>query len=178
MEGLIRVENFVASLPFSRLTVTRGFITFSRDAPFEPKLDILAESDLRDYRITANIYGSARDPQLSLTSEPPLPQQDIISLLATGTTTSELTGSPDVLAGRAAVLLFQQISRKLFKGRGPVDNIPVLERFKLDIGAVDNRTGRQELSASFKLGENFYLVGDVDVTGEFAGRIRYLVRFR
>ncbi|RYD70784.1 MAG: hypothetical protein EOP84_26095, partial [Verrucomicrobiaceae bacterium] len=75
LEGLIRIENFVASLPFSRLTVTRGFITFSRDAPFEPKLDILAESNLRDYRITANIYGSARDPQLSLTSEPPCPSR-------------------------------------------------------------------------------------------------------
>ncbi len=178
LEGLIRVDNFVASLPFSRLNVTRGFITFSRDAPFEPQLDIQAESQIRDYRITANVYGSARDPQLSLSSEPPLPQQDIISLLATGTTTSELTGSPEILAGRAAVLLFQELSRKLFKNRGPTENIPILDRFKLDIGAVDNRTGRQELSASFKLGENFYLVGDVDVTGEFTGRIRYLVRFR
>lgn len=178
LEGMIRIDNFVASLPFSRLNVTRGFITFSKDAPFEPKLDLLAESRLRDYHISANIYGNAKDPQISLTSEPPLPQQDIVSLLATGTTTSELTSSPDVLAGRAAVLLFQELSSKVFKRRSPTENIPMLDRFNVDIGNVDNRTGRQEISTSFKLGENFYLVGDLDVTGEFAGRIRYLVRFR
>jgi hypothetical protein len=112
-----------------------------------------------------------------LTSEPPLPQQDIVSLLATGTTTSEL-GHSDALAGRAAVLVFQQLYRKVFKKRDPAEEQGLMERFEFDLGAVDNRTGRQELSAQFKLGENYYLVGDVDVAGEFTGRLRYLLRFR
>ena len=178
LDGTIHIENFVASLPFSKLSVNRGFITFSKDLPFEPKLDLAAESTLREYHIIAYIYGGAKDPQVSLTSEPPLPQQDILSLLATGTTTSELTGSSDVLASRAAVLLFQQLYRKVFKKKDPAENVPLLDRFSVDVGAVDNRTGREEVSAVFKLGGQIYLVGDVDVTGAFAGRVRYLVRFR
>ncbi len=178
LDGTVHIDNFVASLPFSKLNVTHGFVSFSKDAPFEPKLDLQAESTLRDYHITAYIYGGAKDPQLSLTSEPPLPQQDILSLLATGTTTSELTGNSDVLASRAAVLLFQQLYRKVFKKKDPAEGLPLADRFSVDVGAVDNRTGREEVSATFKLGEQLYLVGDVDVTGAFAGRVKYLLRFR
>ena len=177
LDGTVRVEDFVASLPFSKLSVTRGFIYFKEDAPFEPQLDLQAESTLRDYHVTAYIYGSAKDPQLSLTSEPPLPQQEIISLLATGATTSEL-GQGDALAGRAAVLVFQQLYRKVFKRREPAEEEGLMERFEVDVGSVDNRTGRQEISATFKLGENYYLVGDLDVAGDFTGRLKYLLRFR
>jgi hypothetical protein len=178
LDGTVHIDNFVASLPFSKLNITRGFVTFSKDAPFEPKLDLLAESALRDYHITAYIYGSAKNPQLSLTSEPPLTQEDILSLLATGATSSELTGSSDVLASRAAVLLFQQLYRKVFKQKDPTEGLPLADRLSVDVGAVDSKTGREEVSASFKLGSQFYLVGDVDVTGSFAGRVKYLIRFK
>ncbi len=178
LDGLVRVENFKATLPFSELEVTRGFITFSRDDFLRPTLDIMAQSRLRDYQINAYITGSPENPQLSLTSEPPLPQQDIVSLLATGATTSELTGGSNVLAGRAAVLVFEQLYRKVFKRQSGASKDPFLDRFDVDLGAVDSRTGRQELSATYRLGDNLYLVGDIDVAGEFTGRLRYLIRFR
>ncbi|MDB6175253.1 MAG: hypothetical protein JWL59_4564 [Chthoniobacteraceae bacterium] len=178
LEGTVSVENFVASLPFSKLSVTRGFIYFTPESPFEPLLDLQAESRLRDYRIDAYVSGSARDPQVTLTSEPPLQQTDIVSLLATGATASELTDNPDVLAGRAAVLVFQQLYRKVFKKREPTEQQLLTDRFDLDVGAVDNRTGRQEIAARFKLNEQLYLIGDIDVTGNFTGRLRYLLRFR
>src|SRR5690606_8722198 len=77
LEGLVRVDNFKATLPLSELDVTRGFITFSRDNFLQATLAIMAQSRLRDYQINAFIYGTPENPQLSLTSEPPLPQQDI-----------------------------------------------------------------------------------------------------
>ncbi len=178
LEGNIGIENFAASLPFSKLTVNRGNVYFTQDAPFQPLFDIQAESTVRDYRVDAYIYGPANDPQISLTSEPPLPQAEVVSLLATGTTTSELTGNSNVLAGRAAVLVFQELYHKVFKKREPIDEQSLFDRFNLDVGAVDNRTGRQEISARFKLGDQLYLIGDLDVTGNFTGRLRYLLRFR
>jgi len=56
-------------------------------------------------------------PEAVFTSEPPLPQEEIISLLATGATRAELTGNNNVLAGRAATLLVTQLYRKFFKKR-------------------------------------------------------------
>ncbi len=178
LDGSVRVDRLTASLPFSKLEVKRGFILFSRDAFLEPKLDLYAESQLRDYHINAYIFGSAKDPEVSLTSEPPLPQQDIISLLATGTTVAELTGNSDVLASRAAVLLFQSLYRKVFKKKDPTEGLPMHDRMNVEFGAADSKTGRQELSASFRLGNQLYLVGDIDVGGEFTGRVKYLLRFR
>ena len=113
----------------------------------QPKLDLTAESEIREYHINVYIYGSASDPKVSMTSEPPLPQEDIISLLATGTTISELTGNSEVLAGRAASLLFQQLYHKIFKNKAPGENVPVLNRFEVEAGNVDSRTGRQEIAA-------------------------------
>lgn len=178
LDGNVRIDDLVASLPFSKLEIQRGFVTFTEEAPFEPTLDIMAQSTLRDYRITAYVFGSATNPQISLTSEPPLPQEDIISLLATGATAGELTGSGDALASRAAVLLFQQLYRKIFKKNDPLENVPVLDRFDVEVGSVDQQTGRQEISASLQLGKDFYLIGDLDVAGQFTGRLRYLLRFK
>jgi autotransporter translocation and assembly factor TamB len=178
LEGNATIENFVATLPFSRLTVSRGLVYFTRDDPFNPKLDIQAASELREHNISVYIYGSANDPQTVFSSEPPLPQEDIISLLATGTTTTELASNPDVIAGRAAVLVFQKYYRKIFKRGEPSEQESFLDRFNLDVGGVDSRTGQQEVSAQFKLGEQFYLIGDLGVEGNVSTRLQYLIRFK
>jgi hypothetical protein len=178
LSGKIAIENFTASLPFSRLHVSSGQAMFSPDAPFIPQLDLHAESEIRDYRIYAHLAGTPENKKIDLTSEPPLDQNDIVSLLATGTTSAELNGNNDVLAGKAAVLVFQQLYRKVFKQRDPSEEQPLFERLQIDIGGVDNRTGKQEISARFKLGEQFYLTGDLDVAGNFNGKIRYLLRYR
>jgi autotransporter translocation and assembly factor TamB len=182
LEGNVQVQEFRASLPFSRLNITRGFVTFNRDTPFQPVLDLQAESNMRDYLIRAYIFGSASDPQVQLSSEPPLPHADIVSLLATGITTSELAGNPNALASRAALLALQELYRKVFKkGASPEpadDEDSLIDRFEFDAGGTDNRTGSQELSGRFKINDKIYLIGEVDVAGEATGRLKYLIRFR
>lgn len=180
LDGTVRIENFVASLPFSKLQVGNGLVYFSPDEPFTPKLDIQATSTMRDYNIGVYIYGTADDPKTVFSSEPPLPQEDIIALLATGATASQLTGAGggDALAGKAAALLFQRLYHKVFKAKEPAENESFLSRINVDAGGVDPRSGQQEVNARFKLGENFYLIGDLDVGGNIRGQVKYLLRFR
>jgi autotransporter translocation and assembly factor TamB len=111
------------------------------------------------------------------TSEPPLPQEEVISLLATGTTRQELSGNTNVLAGRAAMLLVQQLYRKIFKKGQPTESNSVFDRLQVDIGGVDPRTGHQQATTRFKVNENWVLVGDIGVGGEFRGLVKYLIRF-
>jgi len=179
LEGSVRIENFVASLPFSNLNVTNGFVYFTKDDPFVPNLNIQATSTMQDYNINVYIYGTASDPKTVMSSEPPLRQEDIVSLLATGATTSNLNSGTGI-AGRAAVLLLQSVYHKVFKSKPPAgaDNESFSSRFKVDVGGVDSRTGQQEVSSSFKLSKQLYLVGDVDVGGDLRGTIRYLIRFK
>ena len=69
---------------------------------------------IQDYTVRVFVYGTAKAPQAIFSSEPPLPQEDIISLLATGVTRENLSGS-NVLASRAILLLGKELYRKIFK---------------------------------------------------------------
>ncbi|HEX4639613.1 MAG TPA: translocation/assembly module TamB domain-containing protein, partial [Chthoniobacterales bacterium] len=115
LQGWVRLDNVDATLPFSRLEISSGFLYVDPSDPLNPKIDMHGRSSIRDYTINVYVYGTLLSPEAVFTSEPPLPQEEIISLLATGTTREELTGNNNVLAGRAAMLLVQQLYRKVFK---------------------------------------------------------------
>ena len=185
LEGNVHIEQFKASLPFSTLTVSRGFVYFNKEDPFQPSLEIQADSQARDYLVHAYVYGKATDPQIQLSSEPPLQYSDIVSLLATGTTATELTGNADVLASKAAMLAIQQLYHKIFlKGKAPaVDKDKTnsgnfVDRFTFELGALDNRTGGQQVISRVKLTDQLYLIGDLGTEGSFTGSLKYLIRFR
>lgn len=178
LTGLVRLENVEATLPFSRLQISHGFLYFDPSDSLNPKLDLQGTSVIRDYIIHVYVYGSTTAPEVVFTSEPPLPQEEIISLLATGSTRQELAGSGDALAGRATMLVLQQLYRKYFKKGAPTKSNPVFDRLQVDIGNVDPRTGQQSAAARLKLNEHFVLVGDLAVGGDFRGILKYLIRFR
>lgn len=184
-EGEVLIEQFTGSLPFSTITIENGHVYFTQNAPFQPTLEIHAQSKVRDYTVGAYIFGKATEPQLLLTSEPPLPHADIVSLLATGTTVGELSGNADVLASRAAMLAITSLWKKIFKPKGgaapppPNKNDPgFADRFQLDLGAVDQKTGAREATARFKVNDQTYILGEFDTQGRYTGSLKYLLRFR
>jgi len=178
LQGTVRLENVEATLPFSRLEVSQGFLYFDPSDSMNPKLELHGTSVIRDYTVRVYVYGTVLAPEAIFTSEPPLPQEEIISLIATGATREELSGRGNVLAGRAAMLLVQQLYRKIFKKGEPTQSNEFFNRLDLDVGAVDPRTGRQQVSARFKISDQFVLVGDVGVGGDYRGMLKYLIRFR
>lgn len=178
LAGSVRLQNVEATLPFSRLEIAQGFVYFNPDDPLNPGLDLQGTSLIRDYTIRVYVYGTANQPEAVFTSEPPLPQEEIISLLATGTTREELLGGGNVLAGRAVMLLGQQLYRKIFQKGQPTKTNSVFDKLQVDIGNVDPRTGQQTASARFRVTDQVLLVGDIGVQGDFRGTVKYLIRFR
>ena len=184
VDGAVKIDQFVATLPFSKLSITSGFVAFTKDQPFQPSMEIQAESQVRDYLVHAFIYGKATDPQVQLNSEPPLPHADIVSLLATGTTTGELAGNADALASRAAMLAVTQLYHKIFRRKSApppeekADTGSFMDRFQVELGALSNRSTGQDVKARFKVTDQVYLVGDIGVDGSFTGSLKYLIRFR
>jgi autotransporter translocation and assembly factor TamB len=177
LDGQVRLEKVEATLPFSRLEIAYGFLYFNPSDSLNPKMDLHGTSVIRDYTIHVYIYGTSLAPEAVFTSEPPLPQEEIISLLATGTTREELTGNNNVLASRAATLLVQQLYRKIFKKGAETQSNSVFDRLDLDVGQTDPRTGQRQATARFKVNDQFVLMGDVDVAGGFKGMVKYLIRF-
>ena len=75
----------------SRYDLERGEVTFNDPVKTAPILDLQATTRVRDYDITLNLTGEAGTDKFKMTyrSEPPLPESDIITLLALGHTTQE-----------------------------------------------------------------------------------------
>jgi autotransporter translocation and assembly factor TamB len=179
MDGSILIEQLTASLPFSRLQIESGVIYFVRDDPFVPRLNLRGTSTIRDYDVMVYITGPVTNPQAIFASDPPLPQAEIVSLIATGSTTQELSDDPNALAGRAAILLFQKIYRSVFsRNKPPPENESFLSRVRFEFGTTDPKTGKQAASLAIPLADRLVLVGGLDVGGNFRGQVKYLVRFK
>ena len=178
LQGTVRLENVEATLPFSRLQVSYGFLYFDPSDSMNPRIDLQGTSVIRDYTVRVYVYGTLDAPETIFTSQPPLAQEEIISLIATGVTRAELSGNSNVLAGRAGMLLVQQLYRKIFKKGESTQSNTVFNRLDLDVGTVDPRTGRQQVSWRFKINDQFVIVGDIGVGGTYRGMLKYLIRFR
>ena len=70
--------------------VQSGLVKFNDPTELNPELYFTARSIVDKYEISLLLQGKSKSPQLSLTSQPPLVEQDIVSLLALGVTTQTL----------------------------------------------------------------------------------------
>lgn len=70
--------------------IQSGQVKFSDPTEINPELYFTARSTVEKYEVNLMLQGNAKNPQLSLSSQPPLEQQEIISLLALGVTTQTL----------------------------------------------------------------------------------------
>ncbi|MEO5720772.1 MAG: translocation/assembly module TamB domain-containing protein [Chthoniobacterales bacterium] len=179
LNGSVRLQNVEATLPFSRLEIDQGFITFNPDDPFNPNLDLRGSSLIRDYTVQVLIYGTADAPEVVFSSQPPLPQEDIITLLATGVTREQLASGGNVLAGRALILLGKSLYQEVFKkGKSDSNTTSAFDRLDVEAGGVDPRTGQQTATARFRATDQIQLIGEIGVQGDFRGTVKYVVRFR
>jgi translocation and assembly module TamB len=73
-----------------RYEITRGNIDFVDPFRIDPVIDIQAETDVRDYRVILAITGRGDRVRIEPRSDPPLPQTELIGLIAGGKTRAEL----------------------------------------------------------------------------------------
>ena len=52
------------------------------------------------------------------------------------------------------------------------------DKIDLDVGNVDARTGRQQVSGRYKATDRVQVIADLGSEGDLRGRVKYLVRFR
>jgi len=67
----------------------RGEVSFRGPSGIQPNLDMQMSTRVRDYDITVSLTGPPDRLKLQYHSEPPLPEADIVSLLALGRTREE-----------------------------------------------------------------------------------------
>jgi translocation-and-assembly-module (TAM) inner membrane subunit TamB-like protein len=93
--GRAEVDRGIVRFEARRYKITRGTIDFTNPTRIEPFFDVEAETNVRvpgqTYRVTVSAVGTTGHVQPQLSSDPPLPAADVVSLLF-----SDVRRGPDV----------------------------------------------------------------------------------
>lgn len=169
-----------------------------------PMLDVLAETTVREYQIRLAVAGDADRAVVTLVSYPPLSDADILSLLALGKTSYELTGKESgVGVGEATAFASGQIQDIIERSARTLTG---LDRFQVDpaVGKGDTSVPRltvgkeviqDKLNVTFSsnvgasapeqvfrieyiLNKHFSVLGGQDESGNIGADIKYRFEFK
>jgi translocation and assembly module TamB len=134
----------------NRYRVSRGDLNFSNPFRLDPVLNVEATTTIQQYEITLNFNGPASKLTLAYRSDPPLPANDIVTLLALGQTTSEATarsgGTSQSGTAGASAILSEAISSQL---GGRLERLFGITRFRVDPGLAGvGSTGSEQNAAA------------------------------
>ncbi len=137
----------------NRYRVSRGDLNFANPFRLDPVLNVEATTTIEQYEITLNFNGPASKLTLAYRSDPPLPADDIITLLALGQTSSEATtattrsgGTSPSGTANASAILSEAISSQL---GGRLERLFGITRFRVDPGLAEvGSTGSEQNAAA------------------------------
>jgi|GEM_PF-4742674 len=178
-DGKITVKELSASLPFSRLHVKEGSVIFTPDNGLDPQLSIKATSKIGSYDVAISLYGLASAPKTLMSSNPPLPENEIIFLLATGSTSEQLADGASA-TGKAYQLLVDSVIRSSpGRFKSIINAIAELnEKVDVNIGASDPFTGRKYNSARVEITDRWNFVASIDLDNNTRGLVVYTIHFK
>jgi len=152
----------------NRYKVARGDLNFANPFRMDPVINFEATTNIQQYEITLNFTGQASKMSLSYRSDPPLPGNDIITLLALGQTSSEATmhGGVTGQAGAgstsgATALLSEAISSQL---GGRVERLFGITRFRVDPGLAGFGTTTSSSNVAARVTVEQQVTRDLTVT--------------
>ena len=90
LAGTLDVSSGQIFFKGNELALTLGYVKFDHPHSIDPRFLIKAETPIKEYRIFLALEGTASKYKVVLSSVPPLPEADIISLLTIGSTRTDV----------------------------------------------------------------------------------------
>ncbi|MEO7603325.1 MAG: translocation/assembly module TamB domain-containing protein, partial [Sphingomicrobium sp.] len=148
----------------------RGIIRFNGESPPNPLLDIHAQAQVQGLDAGVSVKGTGLRPEISFTSNPPLPQDELLSRILFGTSITNLS-APEALQLASAVAALQS-------GSGSLDPINALRKAvgldRLRIVSADVATGQKTaIGAGKYITRKLFVEVVTDGQGYSATRVEY-----
>ncbi len=112
-QGEIRVPQGYYSAYGIKLPITRGRLVFPGGPVEQPHLDILAQKTIGEVKAGVRVTGTPQEPVVKLTSDPAMPDTDVLAYLVLGRPLGTGAGQTDALMLAAGALLSQGESAAL-----------------------------------------------------------------
>ncbi|MGH9328120.1 MAG: translocation/assembly module TamB domain-containing protein [Terriglobia bacterium] len=190
----------------NRYTIAHGDITLANPFQTTPVLDVEVKTRIERYDLTIDVTGPVDSAKLAYRSDPPLPTEDILSLLALGyaprQTMMSANGNQSFGAVSASALLSQALSSEV---SGRVQQIFGVSRIRIDPNLLGPTTAggaritieeqvarnltityatntaaaqQREIRIRWDITDKISLIGERDINGVFGVEIRFNRRLR
>ena len=171
-----------------RLTFTQGRITFG--GALIPMIDLRADTSAGGTDVTIALQGIANDPQVQLSSSPPLPDDEILAQLLFNQSSSQLSALQIAQLADAVIQLTGGTDQSLFGSIRQVLGVDNLDlstdsegNASVSVGKYLNNNTYLEIeqsrdtgtraSINIDIGRNFIVKGSASTSGETTGGIFY-----
>jgi autotransporter translocation and assembly factor TamB len=175
--GALEAREGTVLLRGNRYQIERAIVRFADPLRIDPLLDVAATTRIREYEVTMRVTGRVRDLDIRLSSSPPLPRDDLMSLVAFGNTRGE--GAGGALAGEAARLVANELLDLSGNDRGPPGPLQtIMDRTRVSYTHNAEDIGRFGLRVEYELVGPFLVSAERTSLGYYAidGVVR--LRFR
>ena len=171
MGGEARVVRGSYSFAGTRFELERGEIEFDQFGPIDPRINIEAVTEKDGLDVTVNVTGNALQPEVSFSSNPGLPEEEILARLLFGGSITSLSATDALQLGTALASL---------RGGSGVDPINQLrsaiglDRLRI-VGAdpaLDRGTG---VALGKNIGRRFYIEIITDGRGYSATSVEFRI---
>ena len=154
-----------------RFEITRGRIDFDEQVPIDPRIDLVAETDVNGVDVAVSVEGSASRPEITFSSTPALPEEELLAQLLFGGSITELSATDALQLGAALASL------RGGSGVGPINKLrDAIGLDRLRIVPADPALDR---GTSVALGKNvtrdFFVEIVTDGQGYNASQLEYRV---
>jgi autotransporter translocation and assembly factor TamB len=201
-----RLEASSGSIYFrnNEFKLQNAVMEFANPRKFNPLIDLTADTKVQDYTITLVLTGTLDRVKVNLTSDPPLEESDVVTLLAVGRTSEGLKGhQAAITTGEAAGFVTGQIQDAV---ESRVKMITGFDRFQIDpymtstgvssgprvtVGkslfseklylTYSSNVGTSEdqyIKLEYIFNKNVSLVGERDELGHYGGDLQYRFEFK
>ena len=185
--GKVYVDSARLRLPSGTITMENGLVQFLERDPDRPVLELGGSTRMLGYDITMLVDGYYDNPVVTLTSSPPLSNEDLLLLV--------LTGTPPPREGQAidtekrnlnvAVYIGRDLIARWFDSGEESSTEAILERFETEVGRDVTQKGSETLQAQFRLSrgifqdnDTLYITGEKDVFDYYNAGLRIVFRFQ
>jgi translocation and assembly module TamB len=204
--GTIHLRSGDALIRGNRYKITRGDITMTNPVRTQPILDLAATTRIAHYDLTLDVEGPLDRAKIAYRSDPPLPTEAILSLLALGYAPQlqqlNTAGSQQTAAVGASALLSQALSSQ-FSGR--VQQLLGVSRIRIDPNLIGPTTAggarvtieeqvrpdvtltyatntgaaqQRDIRLEWDLSDRISLIAEQDINGVYGVELRFRHRFK
>ncbi len=156
--GTIYVDRGKVVLPAYDLYLRPGTITLGREDPMVPHLELLLGNRIRGYDVSVSVSGPYDDPEILMSSSPPLGEEDLFALVWTGQDPGIGLSSRTGVAGAQAVGVFlaKDILTRFMSDESTESEESFLERFELLIGRDTTQDGDETIEMTYRVSDGFF----------------------